>query len=547
MKKKKIVALFLAALLCAGGILTGCGNSGSAAGEAASEGQAASEGNGEADGSGEAQSSANATEYYGNDISEHLDMTMYVIGDEPVASDEVEAQINAILEEKANVTLDISYIPLSDYTTKYQLLLASGEEIDIIYSSTWASYFEEARKGAYMEITEDMIAQYMPQTDQGQDKASYESIKVNGSIYQIPKNSKYINNGVPVLIRGDLREKYGMDEITSYEDLEAYMTAVAENEEGIYAYAAATDGVELSIQMFQRKNDLFGSNSLGKYIGYFYEGNNAPTAEDMIWQYTTDEYREYVNLAKSWADKGFWSKNAVSNTISPADAFINGTSATVFWNYDTCMTVYNTVMAEHPEWKPEMVDPNPEATRYVGAYTEGMSVPASAPNPERSLMVIDLLKWDKELYDIARYGIEGKNWIAKGDTNYQLGEEQANYTVGNSPITWGLKNDELERIQGEEGDTWPDIYVELFSDPVNEAPSGFVFDDTSVKDELAVISELCSQYIPILELGLVDDPDATLDEFNEKCKQAGMDTILEEFRKQYTTYYEGLDLSLYTS
>ncbi len=541
MKQKKLGAWLLAAVLGAGAILTGCGDKPEASTEASAENQPA-----QTAAAGEESAEAAAdTGYYGNDISEHLDMTMYVIGDEPVVADEVEQKLNEILEKKANVTLDISYIPLSDYTTKYQLLLASGEEIDIIYSATWASYFEEARKGAYMEITDDMIKQYMPQTDTGQDKASYDSIRVNGAIYQIPKNSKYINNGVPVLIRGDLREKYGMEPIDSYEELEAYMKAVAENEEGIFPYAAGTDGVELSIQMFQRKNNVIGSNSLPKYVGYIYDGNKMPAAEDMIWQYTTDEFREYVHLAKTWADMGFWSKNAVSNTISPADAFINGTSATVFWNYDTCNNIYNTVMEEHPEWKPEFVDPNPEAIRYVGAYTEGISVPASAPNPERSLMVIDLLKWDKELYDIARYGIEGKNWEAKGDKNYQLGAEQGNYTVGNSPVTWGLKNDELERIMGEEGDTWPEIYTQLFANPITEAASGFIFDDTPVKDELAVISELCSQYIPIMELGLVEDPDAALDEFNEKCVQAGRDTIMEEYKKQYSAYLETVDISVY--
>ena len=333
-----------------------------------------------------------------------------------------------------------------------------------------------------------------------------------------------------------------MDAIDSYEKLEAYLKAVADNEQGIFPYAAATDGVELGIQMYQCKNDMFPSTSLGKYIGYYYSGNNKPSAEDMVWQYTTDEYREFVNQMKAWADMGFWSKNAVSNTISPADAFINGTSACVFWNYDTCLTIYNTVMEEHPEWKPEIVDPNPEGARYKAPYGEGMSIPAAAEHPERSLMVIDLMKWDKELYDIARYGIEGKTWTSTSDTTYLLGAEQGNYTVGNSPITWGLKNDTLERLMGEAGTTYSDIYLQLFGDPISESSAGFTFDDSNVKNEIAAISELCSQYIPIMELGLVEDVDATLDEFNAKCTQAGKDKILEEFKTQYAEYVKNVNL-----
>jgi putative aldouronate transport system substrate-binding protein len=535
MKKRRFSVLLVACIMCISWILTGCASKNSDVNEDTNDNQSSQSGVTEE----AAATDAPATlEYYGNDISQHLDMTMYVIGDEPAMADDVEAKINEVLEKKANVTLSINYISLSDYTTKYSLLLASGENIDIIYSASWANYFEEAKKDAYLEITEDMITKFMPQTAQGQDKDSYGSIKVNGKIFMIPKNSVYANNAVPVLIRGDLREKYGMDPIDSYDKLEAYLKAVADNEQanGIYPYAAGTDGVELSIQMFQCKNNLFPSTSLGKYIGYFYNGNNQPTADDMVWEYTTDQYKQFVELAKKWADEGFWSKNAVSNTISPADAFINGTSASVFWNYDTCMTIYNTVIADHPDWKPEIVDANPSGARYKAPFSEGMSVPAVASNPERSMMVIDLLKWDKEIYDTARYGIEGRSWVATSDTTYQLGDEQGNYTVGNAPITWGLKNDALERIIGEAGDTRSDIYLQLFSNPIGESTAGFTFDNTAVKDKIAAIDELCSQYIPILELGLVDDPDATLAEFNQKCEQAGMNDILTEFKNQYIEY-----------
>lgn len=69
------------------------------------------------------------------------------------------------------------------------------------------------------------------------------------------------------------------------------------------------------------------------------------------------------------------------------------------------------------------------------------------------MMVLDVLKFDKECYDIARYGIDGSTYNATSDTTYTLGTDQANYTVGNAPISWGLKNDLLERIQGEAGTT----------------------------------------------------------------------------------------------
>ena len=537
--KRKVLGVLLSIMMLGTCILAGCGQeNGTAAPE---DSQPAAESTGAADESTQAGGES-ALEYGGNDISEHKELVMYVIGDEPVIADEVEAALNEKLEEKLNCSLDISYIALSDYSQKYSLLLASGENIDIIYTSTWAFYYEEATKGAFTEITDELLSKYMPQTTEGQDSMAFEQAKINGKCYMIPKNSPYVNNAMPVLIRGDLREKYGIDKIDSVEKLEEYFTAVAEKEESVYPYAAAGDAVEMSMNLFQSRNNLVPmSVGSGKYFGYFYKGEN-PTPEDVVWQYGTDEYLEYCKLVKSWADKGFWSKNAVSNTTSPLDAFQNGTSASLFWNLDTCESAKNVVDSEHPEWKAELVNVTPGVVHVKGVYTgDGFAVPAVSENVERALMALDVLKFDKECYDICRYGIEGATYNATSDTTYTLGAEQANYAVGNAPISWGLKNDLLERIQGEAGTTQSEIRQELMGDAVSEVTSGFIFDDSSVKSELAAMNEACSQYVPLLELGLVDDLEGTLAELNSKCETAGLEKIREEFLSQFTAYLEGLE------
>lgn len=483
----------------------------------------------------------NATTYYDNDISTAESLVMYVIGDEPVDSNAVSQRVNELMQEKLNTSLEIYYIPLSDYEQKYSLLLASGTDIDIMYTSTWAFYNQEATKGAFAPITDENLEKYMPQTFAAQDAMAFEQAKISGVCYMVSRNNAYINNAVPVLIRGDLREKYGIEEVNSVESLETYFKAVAENEEGVYPYAASGNGVDLSINLYQSRYSMLPFNGLDKYFGYFYTEGETPTAEDVVWQLGTEQYLEYATLMKSWADQGFWSKNAVSNTISPRDAFENGTSASLFWNIDTCESVKNVVDLTHPEWQAELVNVTPGVVHAKGMYTgDGFAFPSTSKKLERAMMALDLLKNDKELYDLCRYGIEGEHYNATSDTTYTLGESQANYTVGNAPISWGLKNDNLERIQGEAGATLSKIREDLFSDAITEVTSGFIFDETPVKAELAAISEVCSQYVPMLELGLVDDVQATLDEFNSKCGIAGLDKITEEVRAQYTAYLEAL-------
>ena len=42
----------------------------------------------------------------------------------------------------------------------------------------------------------------------------------------------------------------------------------------------------------------------------------------------------------------------------------------------------------------------------------------------------------------------------------------------------------------------------------------------------------------MLELGLVDDVDKTMDEMIEKCYDAGLQNVMDEFVSQYNTWLE---------
>jgi putative aldouronate transport system substrate-binding protein len=61
----------------------------------------------------------------------------------------------------------------------------------------------------------------------------------------------------------------------------------------------------------------------------------------------------------------------------------------------------------------------------------------------------------------------------------------------------------------------------------------FVFDDTDVKAYVSAVTSILTDYVPMLELGLVDDVDTTLDEMIQKCYDAGLQNIYDEFYAQY--------------
>ena len=66
----------------------------------------------------------------------------------------------------------------------------------------------------------------------------------------------------------------------------------------------------------------------------------------------------------------------------------------------------------------------------------------------------------------------------------------------------------------------------------------FVFDDSSVRSYMDAVDSIVKDYYPSLELGLVDDVDASIDEMQKKCEDAGLDKITEELKKQYSAWLE---------
>ena len=74
---------------------------------------------------------------------------MYQIGDKPDNYKELMANANKILEKKAGVKLDISYIGWGDYAQKMNVIVSSGEAYDIAFAQDYAT---NAAKGAFADF-----------------------------------------------------------------------------------------------------------------------------------------------------------------------------------------------------------------------------------------------------------------------------------------------------------------------------------------------------------------------------------------------------------
>lgn len=520
---KKIFATAMAGTLAVS-MLAGCGGKESA----------------NAGGSNTSAKTVKGLKYNDQDVSKHVDLVFYVIGD--VAKDEKKVldKINDKLNKKINADITVKHMSYSDYAQKYSLVISSGESVDMMYASDWAGYSAEATKGAFAEVTDKVLKDNMPLTKKNQPEESFEQAQVGGKTYFVPNNNSSPSNDA-VLIRGDLREKYGIDKIETADDLEKYYEAVAKNEDGIFPYAASQINDEMNVIMLDTPNEFAGCGSDAKM--FYYRLNDEITPDNVFWRCGTDEYKANVKKMKEWSDKGFWSKNAITNSTDPKDAFTNGTSASYIVNLGTCGVIASQVEKSHPDWKPEIYDVNADKPKVNGTYTgNGVAVLASSKNQARAFMATDLLKFDPELYDLVRHGIKDVHWVEpkKADDSgsyWMPGDSYDNYPFGTA-LSWGFTNFDMERNRTDRFPSEKEIGDKWIAGAIDGPLSGFKFDDTKVKNEISNLQNVRTKYAPLLDLGLAGDVDKNLKEFNKQAEAAGLDKVLKEYKAQLKTYID---------
>ncbi len=480
------------------------------------------------------------SEETGVDISEEVTLVMYLIGDRPVDNDEVFAKINERLKAEINATIEVKFMSWSEYEQKYPLIFASGEDWDIIYTADWCFYNAQATKQGFYEITEDALKTYAPMTAETMYPEAWEQAKVDGKVYMLPMNYKEITAYV-YMARGDLMDKYGITSVSSLDEAEAYMDAIVQNEPSLIPIDVGSDYDKLFLYDRMWKKANWESDEKVVAIGPWQVMGSVSEVDDSVsvaGTFAQPAFLEVITRLKDWKDRGFWSKNAVVNTQNNTESFQAGRSALAMMNGNTAKSVYASVSAEHPEWDIRVFDAQDGVPPVLNSYlANGMSIFSKSKHPERALMALDYLRNDEEINSLFCYGIEGKHWEDAGDGLLVSLPDSSNYAY-DSNCNWGVRNDANWRMIEGGIPNLAELNAEWQETARSERYQTFVFNDESVKNEIAALGEIFDTDYKLLGLGFTDDPEADIEKLREKMEAAGAQKVYDEIQKQALAFLE---------
>ena len=545
MKKKLLSAVMTLALLAS---VVGCGSGSQSAAGALDEQGVSEIPATEATTEAEAPATEEAPEA-AIDLSEQVDLVFYVMGDAPQDEELVEEALNEKLLEKCNATVDMQFSTWTDFQQKYANEITS-QGADLIYIANWLNYGQLASSGAFEEL-DGMLDTVAPELKALVGDSALGMCKVDGKIYAIPNTwPEYVSNGVKY--REDLRAKYNLPVPDSLENLEVYLMGIKENEPNQPLLAVTTE----ESQGFKTAFDAAWALNF-KYPWVNINGldygltANYDTPTDVYDYWFSDDFVEDMKLMKKWADEGFWSKSALSDTNN-SDAYKNGLCVAEIAGQNPNKQV--TAIADFTNagegWESAYVAyGETNGVIYPGHATQnGTAVVRGCKNPERALYVIQTLLCDDEVNAILQYGIKGTHYDVVDGIYKNLQEE-----AGETPTfpyegfnTWNMRNGDTKLPQATDVALQEmfDKYAKLGEKtkfPNVNIYDGFSENYESYSAERSAVGNVMRQYLAPLQAGLVDDVDAAVEDFRTRVKDAGLDKCREEYTKQWVAYCEEYD------
>ncbi|WP_027293099.1 ABC transporter substrate-binding protein [Robinsoniella sp. KNHs210] len=497
MKRKKLVALGLAAVMAAGA-LTGCGGASTDKKKAVAEGTTDS---------GEKQEAVN--------IKIHT-----IISDQQDGEAVMDA-LNEYTREKIGVTVDYVFHG-GAYADKIQTIIASGEEYDACFTSNWLNpYNTNVAKGAFLNI-QDLLPEAAPQLYKLIPDYMWEGVTVDSGIYAIPNQQIVARQMFTCLSKefADFAESKGIKtaDIKDLKTAENYAQVIYDE------YGAKLGGID-----FTQSSSYCGYECISDYLSAGVIKMDDKTAR-VVNFYETDEWMDLLKeLEKLNAmglldgECGYMPEYAESQSrANKISLQYGGTYKPGVEAEEEARRGMKFVTASTMDVPPYI------STNSITATMYGISV--TSKHPEETLKYLQLINTDPYAINLLAYGIEGKHY-EKIDDHFIRTIPDSGYSHGQS---WGLGNVfNTYALDGQPEDVW--AQTKAMNDSAVVSPIlGFSFNSEPVKSEITNVAKVVKQYESLVggELPVEE----TNEEFLKKLDVAGIDTIIAEMQKQVDAF-----------
>ena len=469
----------------------------------------------------------------GIDTSEFVTVNFQVMGDPPAngQADVVLAEMNKYLKEKLNCAMEFRWTSWTDWQTQYNLLVATGEGLDLVTAaSDWLDLWPNAQKGAWLAL-DDLLPVYAPLTYAEIPQEDWDQCRYNGEIVALPENTytQYVNHGL--FYRGDWAKMAGVETIKTWEDVGKYLGYIKTNMPEVIPWNNANQWEHCEGWLISTTESVPVDAVAGRIV-YFKSFKTDPFT--VYSPFMEKTFEDFAVMMKEWADAGYWKADVLNNKDDTRQFLKDGKTGLDQHHVQTYLGLRVDMDKAQPGSDLKMFGFfEPTQNLIKMPITHGATaISAGSKNPERALMLYEMIRQDKDFYMLLNYGIK--------DTNYFINDQGQLYYPDDWDKTqlqyysdfWGGRVDKFEPINASAWTGRSDYmkYLDGFAQPYQWG--NFAFDQNPVSTEIAAVNNVANSMLPAISLGMAGDPVKAVADFRSQLESAGIAKVIAEVQTQ---------------
>lgn len=391
------------------------------------------------------ETSDTASEGDSGDTGERVKLRMF-FGDSgsavPSGTDVSDEPFINIVEDYANVDLEVIQPAYADFQTQFNLMMTSGDLPDIIHCWFTDDCMKYGDQGAFLDLKE-----YYDNSPVVQNVISPEVMELSkspsGHYYRIPQGTNGAKQGYGNAIRYDLLQEYNGGEFPT--DVQGYIDFL------YWVKETYPDSIPLSCRNSGNKIFLYGEVFF-KWYGALPQSYNVIDGE-VVSTFVLPQYRDAVELYRQLYADGILDKEFATNDPTAFGAKQSANNVAIYTEIPINQRGSNTNEVANNTGKFWMYTPDletyPEGVDevYTKAFASppisihGLYISSTSSNPDAAWKVIEGFS-SEELREAVTWGTEGEQYTL-GDDGKKIpiaeGMSADDFRYGNHfLITWGF-------------------------------------------------------------------------------------------------------------